>query len=193
MIAFLRWSALVPVSLGFTVLAWALAPILPLFASSDGWLPRWLWWFQTPDNSLDGDGGWKREHCQWRYGFPGPLRAYVGRVGWLLRNPGYGFEWDGPLCARIMPDAQVKFSGDPWVQNRPNGKEGYCLTRIFNPDGSSYWHLYWVKVIGGGYCLNINLGWKLKTYAEDPSRTRTEPRAMFCFSPRLTGFVQASK
>ncbi len=190
MTAFLRWIFLVPVSLAFTLLAFVLAPILPLFASRDGWLPRWLWWFQTPDNPLDGDGGWIHEHAQWRYKLPEPLRTYVGRVGWLLRNPAYGFEWDGPLCAHIMPDALVRWRGNPWIQNRPHGLAGFCLTIINNPDGTAYWHLYWVRPIGGGYCLNVNLGWKLKTYAEDQSRTQTEPRAMFSFSPRVTAFVQ---
>lgn len=187
---YLYWLSMVPVSLAFTIIAVLLAPFLPILASNDGWLPRWLWWFQTPDNSLDGDGGWQREHAQWRYELPDPLRTYVGRVGWLLRNPAYGFEWAGPLCARIDPTAAVRFIGDPWIQNRPNGKSGFCLTVIDNPDGPSFWHLYWVKAISDGYCLNINLGWKLKTYAEDPSRRLTKPLAMFCFSPRIAAFVE---
>lgn len=44
-----------PINLFVTAIAWIISPVLPLFASSDGWLPRWLWWFQTPDNSIDGD------------------------------------------------------------------------------------------------------------------------------------------
>lgn len=204
---YLYWLLMVPVSLCFTLLALFLAPVLPIFARdeyglcdngnakrTEPRLPAWLSWFMTPDNSLYGDGAWQRMedgHWEWRVKFAKwpAIERYLGYVGWLLRNSAYGFEWHGPLCAHIMPDALVKFSGDPWIQNRPNGKEGYCLTRIFNPDGSSYWHLYWVKVIGGGYCLNINLGWKLKTYAEDPRRTLTEPLAMFCFSPRITSFA----
>lgn len=69
-------------------------------------------------------------------------------------------------------------------------KPGYCFVTVTNPDGSSYWHLYWVKQISTGYCLNVNLGWKLKTYAEDPERLKTESVAMFTFSPRVAGFVQ---
>ena len=45
-----------PINLLFTALAWLVSPALPAFASEDGWLPKWLWWFQTPDNSIDGDG-----------------------------------------------------------------------------------------------------------------------------------------
>ncbi|HEY6898161.1 MAG TPA: hypothetical protein VI279_12945 [Rhodocyclaceae bacterium] len=185
---YLHWLILVPISFGFTLLAMALSPILPLFASADGWLPRWLWWFQTPDNSLDGDNGWKTEHWQWRYKLPAPLCRYVGRFGWLLRNPAYGFEWDGPLSAKIDPNATVRYSGDLAVRNRPNGKEGYCYTVVSNPGGPDYWHWYWVKKINAENCWSINLGWKLKTYAENPARIKTEPKAMFCFSPRATSF-----
>lgn len=194
---YLYWLMMVPVSVGFTLLAWLVAPILPLFARSEyGFcdnanrmaveprLPGWLSWFMTPDNSLWGDAGWRTEHC------PNHWDSYLGMVLWLWRNPAYGFEWSGPLCAHIMPDAMVKYSGDPGVQNRPRGKAGYCFTRIFNPDGTAYWHLYLVAPVGGGYCLNINLGWKLKTYAEDPTRTQTGPRALYCFSPRVTAFVE---
>ena len=192
---YIRWFFLVILSISFTLLSWIVAPVLPAFASPvlgpvnnnngtavEPRLPAWLSWFMTPDNSLYGDGGWRTEHC------PDHWDSYLGMVLWLWRNPGYGFEWNGPLCAVISSLATITFTGDAAIQNRPQGKAGYCFTVITNPDGTRYWHLYWVKVIGGGYCLNINLGWKLKTYAEDPQRIQTEPRAMFCFSPRVTAF-----
>lgn len=188
---YLHWLALLPLSLAFTLLAWLLAPVLPLFASRNGWLPDWLAWFQTPDNSLDGDTGWINEHWQFRYWLPAPLCTYVGRVGWLWRNPAYGFEWEGPLCADIDRNAIVIYHGDTSIQDKPNGKEGYCFTEVVGPE-RTYWHLYFVKLIGTWqgqpYCLNINLGWKLKTYAEDPRRIVKQPKARYCFSPRVSGF-----
>lgn len=180
----------------FYLLAMLIAPILPLFAelrngpidnaNGEGVeprLPRWLFWFDTStDNSLWGDHGWRTKHC------PRYWSTYLGMVLWLWRNPAYGFNWHGPICARLDPGAKVTFSGDPHIQNRPNFKPGYCLTTVTNPDGSSYWHLYWVKRINAQYCFNVNLGWKLKTYAEDPTRLKTESRAMFSFSPRIAGY-----
>ena len=64
---YLKWLLMVPVSLLVTVACVLFAPVIVLFASPMGWLPNWLWWFQTPDNSLDGDEGWKKEHWQWRF------------------------------------------------------------------------------------------------------------------------------
>ena len=36
-----------------TILAYIVNPIVCLFADNEGWLPRWLFWFQTYDNTLD--------------------------------------------------------------------------------------------------------------------------------------------
>lgn len=192
----LHWLILAPFSFAFTLLAMLLSPLLALFASKDGWLPKWLWWFQTPDNSLDGDGGWKNEHWQWRFSLPSALATYVGRVGWLFRNPAYGLEWGGPLSADLSNYTAIRWYGDTAIQNRPNGKPGYCLTIVETPK-ATYWHLYYVKTLGTllgiPRCININLGWGLKTYAEDPSRLKTQPMAMFCFSPRITAYVAAKE
>ena len=48
---YLKWAALGPLSLFMAVLGRVLAPVLPFFVQDDGYLPRWLWWFQTPDNT----------------------------------------------------------------------------------------------------------------------------------------------
>jgi hypothetical protein len=67
----------------------------PLLASKDGWLPNWMRWFQTFDNSLDA--GWQ---IQGNYGtylidgtVPTGLTLYLYRVRWLYRNPAYGFSY----------------------------------------------------------------------------------------------------
>lgn len=107
MMPFVKWALMAPVMLLVTVLTLPLAFVLPFFVvnragSLDnstrygfGWyLPDWLSWFQTPDNDIDGDQGWREEHWQWRFRLPAVLATYVGRVGWLWRNPGYGFGWE---------------------------------------------------------------------------------------------------
>lgn len=58
---------------------------LPLFANKDGWLPRWLFWFQTFDASLDW--GWQGGT------FPPSLSQHWDRTKWLFRNSAYGFSY----------------------------------------------------------------------------------------------------
>lgn len=73
---YLRWLSFLPASLAFDIFGRLLTPLVVLFADKDGWLPSWLWWWQTPDNSIDGDAG----HLA-RWGTStAPLAAYVRRV-----------------------------------------------------------------------------------------------------------------
>ena len=91
---YLLYPFLVLINIVGTILTFPLALLIVLFNSKqDGWLdnatkqgvgPRlvkWLSWFQTPDNSLDGD------HTFQSF-FP---PSWWSRVHWLWRNPFYGF------------------------------------------------------------------------------------------------------
>ena len=106
---YLKWLAMVPVMLLVTALTFPLAFVLPFFATEQEGplnngneyglgprLPKWLSWFQTPDNSLDGDNGWKTEHWQWRFRLPAPLCTYVndspGVEGYCLVHAGGLFQ-----------------------------------------------------------------------------------------------------
>ncbi len=157
--AFVRWSAYLIADLTVTALSYPLAPFVVLAASRDGWLPRWLWWFQTPDNPLDGDHGWRTEHWQWRFKLPAPLARYIGRVGWLWRNNAYGFSI-AVLGAPIRPGYELRTTGDPLVSNRPL-RNGLVRRVLLNPDGSAYWQWYYVRAWSATRCLRVNLGWKL--------------------------------
>lgn len=89
------YPILVIINLIGTVLTYPLAPLLALFHSNQiGWcdnatkwavgprLPKLLSWFQTPDNSLDGDRTFE-------YHFP--EKNWWSKTHWLWRNPFYGF------------------------------------------------------------------------------------------------------
>lgn len=78
------------------LVTWIVTPILPLFSVyRGGWcnnnqfiadsyrLPKWLSWFDTPDNSLCGDQKWEQRHTC----------SYWSKVAWLYRNSLYGFKW----------------------------------------------------------------------------------------------------
>lgn len=85
-----------------------LTPLLPIFAvsrigpldnnNSSGLgprLPKWLLWFDTPDNSLLGDFKWNKEHSG----------TYWNQVCWLYRNSLYGFKWTVLSLPEGHPDA----------------------------------------------------------------------------------------
>lgn len=170
----IKWLLMVPVSLLVTVLGILLAPILPLFARN-GWLPDWLNWFQTPDNSLYGDDGWKTEHWMWRYKLPVLLCTYVGEFGWLLRNPGHGYG-----VVKLTGDPIIAtFSGNEHVNDSP-GIEGTCTVYC---QGLFQW--VWVKRISTGKCIYCNFGWNIKGCIGGNERTHL---ATFTFSPRISSW-----
>ena len=172
---YLKWLLMVPVSLVVTLACLIFAPVIVLFANKEGWLPGWLSWFQTPDNSLDGDDGWKTEHWQWRYRLPAFLCTYVGRVGWLWRNPGYGF---GVVRFNSAVPVVATYKGNKQVNDSP-GVEGYCLV-----SAGGLFQFVWVKRIGStSKCIYVVIGWNIKGLIDEP---RCQYIATYAFSPRIS-------
>lgn len=158
-----------------------LAFVLPLFAH-DAKLPGWLSWFQTPDNTLDGDDGWKTKHWQWRKRLPDLFCMYVGYMGWLLRNRAYGFKWS-VLAATVDPKA-IRWEGDPTIKNRDHAKAG-VLRVWMNP----YWQYKRIwQIFGSHRCVMLNFGWQLDNYIANPKLVDTNPKALYMFSPRIAAF-----
>lgn len=134
----------------------------------------WLGWFDMPDNSLLGDFDFHVHHIE---------ETYWQKVLWLWRNPACGFE-AGVLSAAIAPSDTPEVDGDPQVQDGPAGREGWCFVLL-----GGYWNLVAVRRFGSTRCLKLDLGWQLKTYAEDPARIATQPAARYAMSIRFPRFV----
>lgn len=156
---FWRWLRLWPLDFLSTLASYILAPFVVPLALGDH-LPDGFHWMETHDNGLDGDAGWKKEHWQWRYFLPEWMATYVGRVGWLWRNPAYRFAHD-VLGAQIPDGMPVVILGDIKTADRP-GHGGWLLIMV-----GGYWEFYLVLPYGStGRCLRARFGWKLKGYAE---------------------------
>lgn len=191
--AVLRWLALLVADLAVFALAWLLAPVLPAFALRDkDHLPRWLSWFDTPDNPLDGDLGYVMLHAPYKGYIVTGWRQYINRVVWLWRNPGYGFSYS-VLGAQINSQPLV-VSGDPYISDSPNltigrtrGLSGHVLLR-----SGTYFEYYRVKQYGdSGRCFRLRLGWKMLGFLNEPARWPLGGRAQFvCGIKPLGRFVR---
>lgn len=179
----LIYLILVPISLILTAISIPLSIIFPLFAvQKDGWLdnhsvwgigprlPTWLNWFQTPDNSLDGDYTFQTING----------RSYWSKVKWLCRNPAYSFAlWYIP-----MPYTTYVI-GDPTIKDNDNAKEGYCFIRA---NGLFLFRCV-VRIFNTNRCFYANFGWNIAGLVDpnvDPKPA--EWQATFVFSPRISGF-----
>lgn len=167
-----------------TVLTFPLAFIIVLFWSDkEGWLnnattkgvgPRlanWISWFQTPDNSLDGDAGFQAIHS------PG----WWSKVQWLWRNPFYGFAvktFDG--------STGMSYSGDLHCDE---AHPGHLLVK-----GHGLFQYVLFKPMFGK-TLYLNLGWNIRALVDpafitpdqwhDNTALIKDYPATFAFSPRL--------
>jgi len=87
------------------------------------------------------------------------LVRYVGRVGWLIRNSAYGFEF-GPLGAEVYPVNTYRVWGWEQTTNNPL-HEGWVLRVVINCDNSKIFQFYFVKRMFYGKVLRIMIGHKL--------------------------------
>ena len=174
---------LVPLSLLLTLLAVLIAPVLPLLASNqEGWLdnhsswglgprlPTWLSWFQTPDNSLDGDATFQTMF---------PPGQWWSQVHWLWRNPCYAF-----ALRYLTPEYITSVNGDKTIKDNDNAKAGWCLVHA-----NGLFQFTVVAPIGFSRCIYINLGWNVRGLVDDNVQPKPDPyQATFVFSPRLSGY-----
>ena len=177
----LRYYSYFALFLVLRILVLFITPILPLFArpqlgptdnsnatAVEPRLPKYLSWFQTPDNSLYGDTGWRTIHCL-------NYASYWGMTKWLYRNALYGFSWT-VLAWELPPDTQftLEHSGDGLAVDKSLGRSGwYKITA-----DSGCFSYRWV-LVKGGWLFSFENGWLLDIYIKDPEKLKTEPKALF--------------
>jgi hypothetical protein len=180
---YLIYLLLVPIDFLFTYLvAYPLAPVLPLFAVQKEWwcdnhsyravgpvLPSWLNVFMTPDNTLDGDAG-----AIARNGV-----GYWAKVKWLWRNAAYSF-----ALRYLNAPYSTKVQGDKTIKDNDNAKAGWCLVHA-----NGLFQFRWVKPIGFSRCLYCNFGWNVIGLVDDNVNPKPDSwQSTFVFSPRISGF-----
>ena len=171
----------VVLNLAMTLIAYVIAPILPIFTVQKLWwcdnhsyqavgsvLPTWLNWFMTPDNTLDGDATFKSLNAP----------SYWSKVKWLWRNPAYSF-----ALRYLEAPFYVRFWGDTTIKDNDNAKKGWLFVYA-----GSLFQFVWIVPVGFQRCFMVNLGWNIRALV-DPNANPTFPyQATFVFSPRISGY-----
>lgn len=169
----MTYLALLPLSISVTLLAVILAPVLPLFALGKDKLPSWLSWFQTPDAPIFGDAPFRETHQD----------SYLTRVIWLLRNPGYGFDWS--VLATMVNETPRLVFGNPLITDTA-WPDVPAVPGWYGLATSDAWEFYWIKPFPFGLsrCFRIRLGWKLGGFLNNPAVWKLGSKAMYVFSIR---------
>jgi hypothetical protein len=133
----------------FTGLAYVLAPFVALYCKDDGYLPKWLSWFQTFDAPLDA--GWQDGYFKILAPGPKPTGAELWwlRTRWLWRNPAYGFAY--------WPLGEV-FDPKEWIVTKYESGADYTNFHAQTKDGRLWCVSY------NGVWGSWKLGWKAWNY-----------------------------
>lgn len=180
---YVKYLLMVPISLLITLVAIIIAPVLPHFATQTvGWcdnhrylgigprLPDWLSWFQTPDNSLDGDHTFISINS---YG-------YWAQVKWLWRNPAYSYG-----LKYVSNPYYTKVWGDKTIKDNDNAKAGICFVTA----NGLFQFRYIKRIANTNRCILVNMGWNIMGLVDDNVSPKPDTwQATFVFSPRISGF-----
>lgn len=131
-------------------------------------LPLWMAWFDTWDNSLYGDTGWRTIHCP-------DYTKFWSMVKWLYRNPCKGF-CTSILTAKIPEGTSftVKSNVDGVTLNKNMNPPVYGYFFIKSSNG--YFHYRSVSNwLGLKWCFEF--GWQLDGFIKTPN------------NPGDTGFI----
>ena len=161
----------------FTLVAYLFCWLLPVFATmQEGlvdngkgtWtgyrLPKWLSWFQTPDNDLNGDNTFLLINGN----------GYWARVKWLWRNPLYGY------CVRYIDgNSPVTVEGNNDIADGVHGVAG-----IRNVYAAGLFQKTAITDNGDGTCTISNYGWNIHALADPNVNPKPNPyQATFAFTP----------
>jgi hypothetical protein len=149
------------------LLAVPFAPLIALACKADGYLPDWLFWFQTFDAPLDA--GWKDGYFP-TSGTPTGSTLWWLRVRWLWRNPAYGFcYW--PLGIPYDPSQWVIDINNEPTEFKAHTKDGryFCYT---SSAGDKYGYKLWWALEDG------------KLIGALPPSRGPDNRLPICFTPR---------
>lgn len=173
---YFKWFLFLIMNLSTNILNFPLAPLVVLFADKDGWLPHWLWAFQTPDNPLDGDNDWKTKYRPF-LNESSKLKRWINRFRWLHRNKLYGFN-AAVMSIYFQDSDKVFIFGDPDVKNDPVGKSGAVKRLLLRNRKDIAFQWYYIRQYKRWphKCIRINIGWKLWDFGN-------KPYSSFVFSP----------
>lgn len=156
------WPFLTIINLIFAYLiAYPLAPIIALFVKDDGYLPKYLWWFQTPDSKMDGCNG-DVNFCNLNQG----RNKWWTATRWQWRNTAHGF---AHMLGTSFANPKIKSFGKPEQIGRlPTYRPGWYLLIVTDEDGRSAFEFAATWDAFPTTCWNIRLGWKLSNLYGKP-------------------------
>lgn len=166
----LQFILFVPVALIGTAISYPLVPLAVAFANSEGRLPRWAQWLETPDAL-----GWVSED---KYG----NNKKYALTRWLWRNAAYRLKFWMGMNVAGYDYSQVTFSSSGDYEPKRWGPSLWQARAVYK--GRTYFDIRPAFGFGKFY-IYILIGWKLKPYISGYFPTGPNAAGMFAgITPR---------
>lgn len=141
-------------------------PILSIFTKAQPDLDEegeaWGWLYGTWDNPPQGDEKWQRE-CYFPHITTG-FKGYINRVGWLFRNPCYGFQKKAGIPYDKMN--VISCEGNENISDKYEIAGKYFAT-VKDTNGKVLAFEYYIikpwTILPWKKCQRYRLGWKIMT------------------------------
>lgn len=159
---YLKWFLLVLVDYALTLTVPFVAPIVAAFTREQPHgLPEyhWGWLWGTYDNPPQGDEGYVKKRC-WFPGITTGFKGYLNRVGWMFRNPMYG--WAKKAGIEYVATDVLKIIGDEHISDKYK-QPGKMFARLYRNGKLVGFEFYGVFPWSDTRDLRVRLGWKMTT------------------------------
>ena len=164
---YLKWLLISLLKIPLLLTVPIAAVLVPLFYRADKdenkdlYKRKFLGGFYIPfDNPVQGDRGWITKHSYFPNIITG-FKGYLNRVGWLLRNPIYGFSKYASVTYEAVDTLTIK--GNPNVNDKYK-VAGWMFAMLRDSRGRlKAFEWYSVTPWSKTRDLRIRIGWKIKT------------------------------
>jgi len=156
-----HWPIIVIANLVFSyVIAYPLAPLLSFFIDKEGYFPKWLWWFQTPDSNMDGCDG-DAVFCQTHK----TTNVWWRRTLWQWRNTAQGFS---DYLGTSFNNPKLSIYGNINIGRLPTYRTGWYAILVRDDDGRTAFEFSCTYSSLPNRCWGVRLGWKLGNLQGNP-------------------------
>lgn len=159
---YLRWLVLTLADYLLLLTVPLAAILVPIFTRAQEYGKESYSWgslWGTFDNPPQGDEGYVRKRS-WFPGVTTGFKGYLNRVGWMFRNPLYGYS---KLCGlKYNESDKLVVTGNEHISDKYK-IPGWMFARLYRDNKLVGFEFYCVKPWSETKDLRARLGWKITT------------------------------
>ena len=160
---YLKWLVLAIIDILSLVTLPVAVPLISSFTRAQPYDQApytWGWIWGTYDNPPQGDEGYVAKRAYF-LGVTTGFKGWLNRMGWMIRNPLYGY---AKICGvKYNENNTLVVKGDENISDK-YGRPGWMFARLYDPQGKLIaFEFYGVFPYMKTKDVRMRLGWKMTT------------------------------